>query len=175
MRILVLLLLPAVAVFGEVVDSSNNGFTVKTAITIQASPTDVYRRIIQNIGDWWSPNHTYSGDARNLSIEEKAMGCFCERLPNAGVVRHMEVVALMPGKMIGLTGALGPLQSIAAAGNMRIQLTPAGGGTRVEVTYAVLGYLPAGMQTWAAPVDTVLREQFTRLKNLIERGNPAPQ
>ena len=46
------------------------------------------------------------------------------------------------------------------------------GGTKLEVTYAVAGYLPAGMNTWAAPVDGVLEEQFTRLKNYVETGDP---
>jgi len=56
---------------------------------------------------------------------------------------------------------------------MRIQLTPADGGTKVEVTYAVGGYVAAGLNTWAAPVDGVLKEQFTRLKNALEKGDPA--
>lgn len=85
----------------------------------------------------------------------------------------MEVVFLAPGKAVGMAGALGPLQSLAAAGSMRIQLAPAEGGTKLEVTYAVAAYLPAGMNTWAAPVNSVLTEQFTRLKNYIEKGDPA--
>jgi hypothetical protein len=35
--------------------------------------------------------------------------------------------------------------------------------------------MPAGMNTWAAPVDSVLAEQFTRLKSLIENGKAAPK
>jgi len=159
----------------EVADASANGFTVKIILRVQAPPEDVYRRLIQNVGDWWSSEHTYSGNSHNLSIEGKAMGCFCEKLPNEGSVRHMEVVVLVPGKSLSLTGALGPLQSIAATGNMGIQFSPADGGTRLDVTYAVAGYLPAGMNTWAAPVDSVLTEQFTRLKNFIEHGSPAPK
>jgi hypothetical protein len=101
------------------------------------------------------------------------MGCFCEKLPTGGGVRHMEVVHVVPGKMLGMTGALGPLQTIAATGNMAIRLSPAEGGTKLELVYADTGYLPAGMNTWAAPVDSVLTEQVTRLKNYIERGDPA--
>jgi uncharacterized protein YndB with AHSA1/START domain len=159
----------------EVADASANGFTVKITLRVQAPPEDVYRRLIQNVGDWWNSEHTYSGNAHNLSIEAKAMGCFCEKLPNEGSVRHMEVIMLAPGKALGLIGALGPLQSIAAAGNMAIHFSPADGGTKLDVTYSVTGYLPAGMNTWAAPVDSVLTEQFTRLKNYIERGGPAPK
>jgi hypothetical protein len=43
----------------------------------------------------------------------------------------------------------------------------------LELTYAVTGYLAAGLNTYAAPVDGVLKEQFTRMKNYIERGDPA--
>ena len=156
----------------EVMDSSANGFTVKETLTIQAAPQDVFRRIFR-VGDWWSPQHTFSGDAHNLSIEEKAGGCFCEKLPNGGGVKHLEVVYLAPGKAIVMHGALGPLQSIAATGSMQFQLTAADGGTKLEVTYTVGGYLAAGMNTWTAPVDSVLKEQVTRLKNYIEHVDPA--
>jgi uncharacterized protein YndB with AHSA1/START domain len=156
-----------------VADASANGFTVKVTLRIQAPPDDVYRRIIRSVGDWWNSSHTFSGSSRNLGIEERVMGCFCEKLPNHGAVRHMEVLFLAPGERIKLSGALGPLQSMAAAGIMDIQLSPAEGATKLEVTYAVTGYLPAGMNTWAAPVDSVITEQFTRLKNYTERGDPA--
>jgi uncharacterized protein YndB with AHSA1/START domain len=158
----------------EVADSAAGGFSIKTTMNIQAAPDAVYRAIVQHVGDWWQSEHTFSGDAHNLSIEEKAMGCFCEKLPNSGMVRHMEVISLMPGKSIGLTGALGPLQFVGATGNMRFQLTPAEGGSKLEFAYVVTGYSAGGMNTWAAPVDGVMKEQLTRLKNYIEHGNPAP-
>lgn len=145
----ILVLAPSCAK-SEVADASANGFTVKIALRVQSPPEDVYRRLIQNVGDWWNSEHTYSGNSHNLIIEGKAMGCFCEKLPNEGSVRHMEVVHLSPGKALGLTGALGPLQSIAANGNMGIQFSPADGGTKLDVTYAVSGYLPAGMNTGLA-------------------------
>jgi uncharacterized protein YndB with AHSA1/START domain len=167
-----ILLFPGWA-FAEIADSSTDGFTVKTSVTIQASPTEVYRRLVHNVGDWWNPQHTFSGDAHNLTIEEKPMGCFCETLPDQGAVRHMEVLRFTPGKTLVLSGAIGPLQSLAAAATMTIQLSPGDTGTKLEVTYAVAGYLPAGMNNWAAPVDSVVDEQFTRLKNYVEHGTPA--
>jgi hypothetical protein len=89
-------------------------------------------------------------------------------LPNSGV---------MPGKSIVLAGARGPLQSIAAAGSMKFQLAQSAGDTKLDFTYAVAvtGYLPAGLNTWAPPVGSVLEKQLTRLKNYIEHGNPAPK
>jgi uncharacterized protein YndB with AHSA1/START domain len=168
-------LLGAMPVRAAVADSAANGFTVKLELNIQAPPQEVYRRVVHDVGDWWNSMHTFSGDAHNLSIEDKAMGCFCEKLPSGGSVRHMEVVYADPGKKLVFSGALGPLQSIAATGSMTIQLAAAGEGTKLAVVYTVTGYVPAGMNTWAAPVDSVLTEQFTRLKSLIENGKAAPK
>src|ERR1051326_3995246 len=92
----------------EVVDSAANGFTVKVTVNIQASPDDLYRQIVA-VGDWWDSQHTFSGDAHNLSIDATATGCFCEKIPNHGSVRHMEVLLAAPGKSLVLTGALGPI------------------------------------------------------------------
>jgi uncharacterized protein YndB with AHSA1/START domain len=163
-------LLSPILAQAEVVDSSSTGFTVRTTLTINAHPDDVYRKFIRNIAEWWNPEHTFSGDSHNLSIEEKAAGCFCEKLANGGSVRHLEVVYLAPGKAVTLSGALGPLQSLAATGSMSILFSPSEGGTKLTVNYAVTGYLPGGMNTWAAPVDAVIAEQFTRLKNYVLNG-----
>ena len=157
-----------------VVDSSAAGFTVKITLNIQATPDDVYRRLVHNVGEWWNPAHTFSGDARALSIDNRAPGCFCERLPNLGTARHMEVVRASPGEKLVMLGALGPLQPFAVTGAMTIDLAPDAGGTKLVATYAVGGYFPAGLNTWAAPVDSVLTEQLTRLKNFVEHGNPGP-
>jgi uncharacterized protein YndB with AHSA1/START domain len=160
---------------GEVSDAAATGFTVKTTLNIQASPDDVYRKLVRNVGDWWDADHTFSGNPHNLTIEEKPAGCFCEKLPNGGGVRHMEVIYFAPGKQLVLSGALGPLQSLAVTGSMTIKLSPldADKATKLEVTYTAVGYMPAGMNTLAAPVDGVLKQQFTRLKNYAEHGEPA--
>lgn len=153
----------------EVADSAASGFTLKIETQIHASPADVYARLVR-VGDWWSSAHSFSGDAHNLTIEERPQGCFCEKWA-AGSVRHMEVILAMPGKMLRMSGGLGPLQEIAT-GALSFALTPAEGGTKLETTYVVIGYTSKGMNTWAAPVDAVVTEQVTRLKNYIEMGNP---
>jgi hypothetical protein len=157
----------------EVADSDANGFTIKITASIHASSADVYQKLVHNIGDWWDSRHTFSGDARNLSIEERPAGCFCEKLP-AGGVRHMEVVFFVPGKMLRMSGGLGPLQGIGASGALTFALTPVADSTKLEMTYAVSGYMPEGMNSLAAPVDGVLGEQVARLKNYVETGNPVP-
>jgi hypothetical protein len=157
----------------EIADSSASGFTVKTTLVIQAAPSDVYRGLIRNVGEWWNPAHTFFRDSHNLSIEEKAMGCFCESLANRGAVRHMEVIYFDPGKVLRMSGAIGPLQGLAATGILTIMLAPADNGTKLEATYAVGGYLANGMNTWAAPVDSVISEQMMRLKSYVETKSTA--
>jgi hypothetical protein len=159
----------------DVADSAANGFTVKLAFNIQATPQDVYRTLVHNVGDWWDPMHTFSGDAHNLSIDDKPMGCFCEKIPNGGGVRHLEVVYASPGKILVMTGGLGPLQSMAATGSMTIRTEASGTGTKLAVEYAVTGYQPAGMNTLAPIVDKVLSLQLTRLKSFVENGKAAPK
>ena len=117
----VAILAPSLAC-ADVADSAANGFTVKLAVSVQAPPQEVYRRLVHNVGDWWNPMHTFSGDAHNLSIDDKAMGASARNLP-AAEIRHLEVVYADPGQKLVFSGALGPLQLIAATGSMTIQLT----------------------------------------------------
>ena len=156
---------------GDVADSSANGFTAKVTLNIQAPPAEVYRKLIRNVGEWWDSAHTFSGNAHNLTIDEKPMGCFCEKLPNGGV-RHMEVVRFDPAKTIVMIGALGPLQSMAVTGSLTVMFTPVNGGTKLEVNYAVSGYAPQGLKELAPVVDSVITGQFVRLKNYAELGTP---
>jgi hypothetical protein len=165
------LLVPALA-SAEVADSAANGFTVKLQLDIAAKPQAVYDRLVHNVGDWWSSKHTFSGDAHNLSIDDKPMGCFCEKLPNGGGARHLDVVYANPGTALVMIGGMGPLQSMAMTGSLSIQLAPAGAGTKLAVQYAVTGYFPGGANALATPVDGVVTEQFVRLKNFVENGKP---
>jgi hypothetical protein len=156
---------------GEVVDSSSNGFTVKNIIKISASPDQVYKSII-DVGSWWSSDHTYSGNAKNISIEDKAGGCFCEKLESGGSVRHMVVLFTEPGKTIRLSGGLGPLQSMGVTGSLTFSISKSGSETELEMIYTVGGYTPGGLQSLASPVNFVLSEQLARLKSFIENGKP---
>lgn len=165
-------LLP-VALSADVADQAPNGFTLRISTIIRATPPDVvYAKLVHNVGDWWSSAHTVSNDSHNLTIDDKVMGCFCEKLPYGGGVRFAEVIMVMPNKLLVMSGALGPLQKFGATGTLTIVLEPMHKDTRVEMVYAVGGYLPDGLNTWAAPVNTVLAEQLGRLKSYVETGSP---
>src|SRR5258708_36324901 len=109
----ILLAIIAAPLRGEVIESAATGFLVRHTAAINAPPATVYAALTDGVGGWWDPAHTLSHDARNLSVDAKPGGCFCERLPGGGGVQHMSVVYASPGKLLRLTGAIGPRQEAA--------------------------------------------------------------
>jgi uncharacterized protein YndB with AHSA1/START domain len=157
---------------GEVVETTAAGFLVRNPAAINAPPANVYTALTDKVGGWWDPAHTFSHDARNLSLDARAGGCFCERLPDGGGVQHMRVVYASPGKLLRLTGAIGPLQEAALVGTMTWTLLQAGSGTTVELSYTVGGFRAGGFRDMPTVVDGVLRGQLARLKAFVETGRP---
>jgi hypothetical protein len=155
----------------EVVDSAAGGFSVKQTAIVAAPAAKAWAQLIE-LRAWWDRSHTWSGDAANLSLDPSAGGCFCETLPRGGGVRHMTVVFADPGKLLRLTGGLGPLQDLPVAAVMTFKLTEAQGKTTVELTYKVGGYAPGGLAALAGPVDGVLAAQLARYKRKVETGKP---
>jgi len=162
----------AAPVRGEVIESTAIGFSVRNAATINAPSAVVYATLTDKIGGWWDPAHTFSHDSHNLSLDSKSGGCLCERLPDGGGVQHMTVVYASPGKLLRLTGAIGPLQEAALAATMTWNLSRAGDATQVELIYTVGGFRVGGFHDLPAVVDGVLRGQLTRLKAFVETGRP---
>lgn len=171
-----LLLVSAIAILGSglagAAEVSSNGFLVRHERIIEAPAARIYDSLIQQVGSWWNPQHTYSGDSKNLSIDPRPGGCFCERLPNGGV-EHMHVVYLKPNEMVRMVGGLGPLQASGVAGSMTWRLSPAEHGSKLELTYSVGGFIAGGFESIAPAVERVLGEQVDRLKRFVETGTPS--
>ena len=162
------LLLGPSSAFADVLDSTPGGFTVKTVVDVAGPSARVYQALTERITSWWDPAHTFSGSAANLSIDARPGGCFCERLPAGGGVQHLTVIHADPGKLLRLSGGLGPLQDLAVTGVMSWKLTEAGGRTTIEVTYKVGGFAPGGgVGALAAPVDGVVSAQVKRLAQYV--------
>jgi len=149
-----------------------NGFLVKLNVSINAPAVKVYEALVEQVGSWWNPEHTYSHDAKNLSIDARPGGCFCEKLPNGGGIEHLRVVYVAPPQVVRFSGALGPLQASGVAGSMTWKLTGADDSTRLDLSYSVGGFIPGGFEKIAPAVEAMLREQFDRLKLFVETGKP---
>jgi hypothetical protein len=153
-----------------VVDAAAGGFTVRHTIEVRSQAVSSYRTVVDRVSAWWQAEHTFSGNAANLSIDARPGGCFCEFLPGGGGVRHLTVVYADAGKLLRLTGGLGPLQALAVDGAMTWKFTESGTTTTIEMTYTVGGYAPGGLAALAPVVDMVLGTQVARLKRLIDTG-----
>jgi uncharacterized protein YndB with AHSA1/START domain len=169
--LLVALLTTASPADAEVIDSAAHGFAVRSVAEIAAHPSRVYNTAVSLVGRWWNPAHTFSKNAANLTLDARPGGCLCERLPNGGVT-HLTVVYVVAQQEIRLSGALGPLQQTGVAGSMMWKLSESAGGTHVEWTYTVGGYMPGGLAAIAPAVDAVLAGQLQRLKQFVETGRP---
>lgn len=148
----------------KVVSAQAAGFEVQEDVHIAATPKRVWEAL-EHVEFWWSKEHTLSGDARNLSMDLAPGGCFCERSAK-GSVRYMEVQTAVPGRMLRLDGALGPLSGLGAAGHLTFILKPVGDGTDLTVTYRVGGWSADGLDKFAADLDGVLAEQWARLASV---------
>ena len=147
-----------------VVSAGPNGFEVRETVQLVVPP-DVAFGSFREIASWWDPEHTYSGDSKNLSIALVPGGCFCERIPKTGGgIEHMRVAFVDPGKRILFTGALGPLLYEATTGVMDVQVKKLAGGAEVTLDYKVAGFANGGADKLAATVDSVLAAQLKRYR-----------
>jgi hypothetical protein len=166
MKSIVALLVASVATpaAAEVVSASSNGFEVRETVQLVVPP-DVAFSSFRNVADWWDPEHTYSGDAANLSLALTPGGCLCERIPKTGGgVEHLRVVFVDPGKRVLLTGALGPLLYEATTGVMDVQVKSIAGGSLLTLDYKVAGFATGGANKMAPAVDSVLAGMMKRLR-----------
>ena len=156
----------------EVKESSADAFLLAYEGAVAAPTAKAYADIVQ-IGKWWDSEHTYSGKSANLTLKPDAGGCFCERWKD-GSVEHGEVLMAMPGKMLRLRTALGPLQERALTGILTFFLKNENSATTLTVEYRVNGASAGGLDQLAPSVDDVLGAQVDRLRRYIATGNPEP-
>ena len=159
----------------EVTKSDEHGFVTRDVAVVTASPKDVWLALISP-AKWWNPDHTWSGDAANLTLMPRAGGCFCERIPETpdpvratleGSAEHMRVIQAYPERALRMRGSLGPLQSEPVAGVLTISISETEQGTRIVWEYVVGGYMRYEVGTIAPAVDGVMSEQLARLAKLL--------
>lgn len=170
--------------FAEVAENEAHGFVSVHEVAIAAPPERVWEALVEEVGQWWDPAHTYSGDASNLDyVLLVAPGLweeFREGHAEESYVRHMDIDMIRPPRTLRLRGGIGPLQPLAVVGSMTFNLQPApesateapdegASGTRLAYRYVVNG---PRLRDWAEPVDRVMGEQLARLRRYVETGRP---
>lgn len=155
----------------EIVSAGPSGFNVRQVAEVP-NPAPVVWAALTDVGRWWDPEHTYSGDSRNLTLDPTVRGCFCEKLSLYAGIEHARVIYAQPAKTLRLSGALGPLQEFGVSGVMTWSIEPAGGGSKITLTYSVGGFADRPLADWAPIVDEVLGGQLKRLARYVSQGSP---
>ena len=167
------LMFAACFVHADVVAVGPSGFGIRNEVLVNAAPDKVYAALTRRVGHWWDPEHTYSGDARNMRIDARPGGCFCEKIPRKGAIEHMRVLYLSRNEVLRLSGGLGPLQDSGLAGSLTWSLKAVDQGTSVVQEYNVGGFRPDGFEQIAPLVGQVLDIQLQRLRRYVESGDAA--
>jgi len=166
------LALAAAPVAAEVVETTADRFVTRDTASVKASPLATWLALTKP-GEWWSPKHSWSGDAKNMTLTPQGGGCFCERIPVGdsgnssameGSARHAEVLQAFPLKVLRLRGGFGPLQGEPGNGVLTITLKEVPGGTRIMWEYNVGGPMRYKIAEIAPAVDGVMSEQLKRLQ-----------
>ncbi len=155
------LALLAPAADAEVKFSAADAFLIEQRYAIAAPAARVWESLMHPEA-WWPSDHTWSGDRGNLRISADAGACFCERWAG-GSVEHGRVIMAIPGSLLRLSAALGPLQEMAVTGVLTIALDEQDGATTVTVTHRVSGDPLHKLDAIAPIVDQVNAQQFGAL------------
>lgn len=168
MMALSLAIAAASPVAAEVKAAEMGGFLVASTLVIAAPPERVWAALVTP-GRWWDAEHSWSKNSANIRLDPVVGGCFCETLPaGKGEAEHLRVVFVLPGQVLRLRGSLGPFQTMGVAGALEWTLKPVAGGTQINQSYAVGGFLPGGGAYFAPLVDEVMSGQLNRLKAFVE-------
>jgi hypothetical protein len=171
-QMLVLSLVATAPAKAAVQETREGYFAIQSVILVELPPAAAYRALIKP-SQWWDPAHTWSGSSKNLTLESRAGGCFCEKLKDGGSVQHARVLFAQPGQLLRLEGGLGPLQDMAVTAVLSYTLAPDGPGTRITMNYRVAGALTMDAARLAPLVDQVMGGQFDRLRNFANSSAKA--
>ncbi len=155
------LVLTATQAQAEIIEASEDHYVLHHEARSAMSPADLWARLIRP-ADWWHPDHTYSGDAGNLSFDPQAGGLWREDWAD-GSVLHGRVLNVTPGKMLRLDAPFGPLQEMAVTTDWTITIEPDGEGSKVTFNEISNGVTASKLDTLAPAVDFVKGEAIQRL------------
>ncbi len=152
----------------EVKDQAPNGFTIENSEWVPTDPQTSWKAFVNDVGKWWPADHSWWGDASKLSISEKVGGCFCET-NGAQQAWHMSVAFVDPGKLMRMTGGLGPLQGMGLDGALEWRFVEEKGGTRITLWYRAGGYTPDDLTKFVPVVDQVQGLQLAGLAAYLRK------
>jgi DNA-binding transcriptional ArsR family regulator/uncharacterized protein YndB with AHSA1/START domain len=135
-------------------------------ITIQASPSEVFRALTEGIGEWWGAPYLYDQEARDVVLEPRVGGLMREETSDGGAVAWATVVEIRPNRTLELSGVVG--MRGAVAGLIRFELEEKNGGSLLKLDHRAVGDIEPEMEgNYQGGWNDLLA---TRLKGYVERG-----
>ncbi|MFK8031917.1 MAG: hypothetical protein AB8G18_16925 [Gammaproteobacteria bacterium] len=150
-----------VSVLADIITSSDTHYVLRHQVASEYSAEELWQRLIKP-STWWHPDHTYSGDAKNLSLDLTAGGLWKEEWSD-GSVEHGRVMLVQAGKVLRMEAPFGPLQGVGAYVVWTITVTPAKEGAMVIFDETATGPKGAGLENLAQAVDGVKEQAIQRL------------
>jgi len=154
-------LLTSATASAEILSASETHLVLRHEAVSALPPDRLWRRLI-NPTAWWHPDHTYSGDATNLTLDVQAGGLWREDWDDRSV-SHGRVLYVEPGRMLRMEAPFGPLQELGAYTIWTITIAPAEEGSVVVFDEVSTGPPTANMAEIAKAVDFVKGEAIRRL------------
>lgn len=165
--LMVCLSLMSVGAHAEVLLIAETGFITENKIQVSTDRETTWNAFVQ-VGQWWPADHSWWGDAKGLTIDAVAGGCFCEKSGNKSA-EHMRITHVDAPNLMRMTGGLGPLQGMGMYGALDWVFVANDQGTEVTMTYRVNGINPDGFAELAPIVDQVQGLQLGGLKTLLDK------
>jgi len=145
----------------EIVSAGPGHFELRLEASSPLPPDALWERLVHP-SRWWHPDHTYSGDAGNLSLDLRAGGLWAERWAD-GETAHGVVLFFRKGVLLRLSAPFGPLQGMGAYAVWTITIRAEGEGSLVVFEEVATGPPSADLEHIAAAVDYVKSEAIARL------------
>ena len=163
-----LVLLPFKQVSAELQHLAETGFIVENEIEVSTDAATTWKAFVEEVDNWWPKDHSWWLDQGTFTIDPRAGGCFCELASDGRSAEHMRISFVDPGKMLTMTGGLGPLQGMGMFGALTFIFAETDSGTVVTMTYRVNGINPDGFEELAPVVDMVQGLQIGGLKTYLD-------
>ncbi len=162
LRLMVCSCLFCAVAHAEVVESSPERYVLKQQMESSLSPPQLWKRLLEP-SSWWHPDHTYSGDSANLSLDAKAGGLWREDWEGNSVF-HGSILQVQTEKTLRLNAPFGPLQALAVNVVWTINIEPVeSGGSLVTFDEIANGTAASKLDALAGAVDFVKTEAIKRL------------
>lgn len=145
----------------EVITAAPSHYTLKHKAPSSMPPSELWDRLTQP-ASWWHPDHTYSGDAANLTLRLEVGGLWEENW-NGSSVLHGTVLHVVPGSKLQINAPFGPLKDIGVTVIWTIDIEAKGTGSMVTFTEVANGSNYSKLDELSGAVDYVKAEAIRRL------------